>query len=194
MAKQNHKRALAAPDRPIVLVGMMGVGKTSIGRRLAPRLGLPFRDADEEIETASGMSVSDLFAEHGEASFRRGEALVIARLLAGPPIVLATGGGAVIDAATRSMIREKALSIWLRADPEIILARATRRATRPLLQTGDPAETIRRLLAERTPFYAEADIHIDSRPGPHAATVRAILDAMGERAAAAQHHAKGTDT
>ncbi|MEQ8179313.1 MAG: shikimate kinase [Amphiplicatus sp.] len=166
-------------DRPVVLVGMMGVGKTTVGRRLAPILGLKFFDADAEIVKAAGMSISDLFAQHGEASFRQGEAKVIARLLDGPPIVLATGGGAVTDAGTRALIKERALSIWIKADLDVIDRRASRRqGSRPLLQTGDPRATLARLLEARAPFYAEADIVIDSRPGPHARTVEAIVEAI----------------
>lgn len=178
-----------ALDRPVVLVGMMGAGKTTVGRRLAQRLLLPFADADLEIEKAAGMPVSDLFLSHGEESFRRGEAQVIARLLAGPPLVLATGGGAVIAAATRELIRQRALSIWIKADIEVILKRATRRATRPLLQKGDPRATLLRLMEERAPFYAEADIVIDSRPGPHTRTVDAIVAAIASFPAARREKA-----
>lgn len=172
-----------AIDRPVVLVGMMGAGKTTVGRRLAQRLRLPFVDADEEIEKAAGMSVSDLFLSHGEESFRRGEAQVIARLLSRPPFVLATGGGAVISAETRRLIKELALSIWIRADIDVILKRATRRATRPLLRDGDPRATLLRLMEARAPFYAEADIAVDSLPGPHSRTVDAILAAIQSFAA-----------
>lgn len=187
MAEQRKRAAgkpqgkgVAAPalDRPLVLVGMMGAGKTTIGRRLAPRLGLKFHDADEEIQKAAGMSISDLFAEHGEESFRRGEAQVIARLLDGAPLVLATGGGAILNPETRRLIRERALSIWLKADLDTVLARATRRGTRPLLKNGDPRETLERLMAARAPYYAEADIVVESQPGPHARTVEAILAAV----------------
>ncbi|HBS30229.1 MAG TPA: shikimate kinase, partial [Parvularcula sp.] len=139
MAALNPKQDPGFPiDRPIVLVGMMGAGKTTVGRRLAKALGLAFRDADAEIEKAAGMSVSELFEKHGEASFRQGEAKVIARLLAGAPIVLATGGGALTNAATRALIRDKGVSIWLRADVDTLVRRATRRPTRPLLKNGDP--------------------------------------------------------
>ena len=167
-----------AVDRSIVLVGMMGVGKTTIGRRLAPRLGLPFCDADEEIEKAAGMSVSELFAAHGEPSFRSGEAQVIARLLSDTPIVLATGGGAFMNPATRALVRAKALSVWIQADLDVIVERATRRPTRPLLQNGDPREILNRLMNERRPFYEEADVTITSCNGPHAHAVDAIIDAM----------------
>jgi shikimate kinase len=166
--------------KTVVLVGMMGAGKTTVGRRLAPRLGLPFFDADSEIEKAAGMSVSELFEAHGEKSFREGEARVIKRLLDGPPHVLATGGGAVISTQTRAAIRERALSIWVRADVETLARRATRRDTRPLLRTGDPVETLRHLAAEREAYYAEADIHVDSQPGPHALTVDLIVSLIAD--------------
>jgi len=162
------------------MVGMMGAGKTTVGRRLAPRLGLPFFDADAEIEKAAGMSVSELFQQHGEESFRRGEAQIINRLLDGPPHVLATGGGALLNPDTRAMIAAKATSIWLRAEMDTILIRATRRGTRPLLKTGDPRETLTRLLAEREPLYAKADIQIDSQPGPHSNTVNLIIEILAD--------------
>ncbi|NWG70625.1 MAG: shikimate kinase [Parvularculaceae bacterium] len=171
-----------APDLPcgrtVVLVGMMGAGKTTIGRRLAPRLGLRFFDADDEIQKAAGMSVADLFAAHGEASFRAGEAQVIARLLSGPPHVLATGGGAVLNAETRRRIKEQSISVWIKADVDTLLKRATRRDTRPLLRGGDPRETLARLLEARTPYYAEADLIVESAPGPHSKTVDLIVEAL----------------
>ena len=164
--------------RSVVLVGMMGVGKTTVGRRLAPRLGVPFFDADEEIEKAAGMSVSDLFARHGEESFRRGETLVIERLLDGAPIVLATGGGAMTIDATRDVIKRRSISIWLRADVDVIVERATRRDNRPLLKEGDPRATIISLLEARERSYAEADLTVDSAPGPHGRTVERVLEAL----------------
>jgi shikimate kinase len=167
-------------DRPIALVGMMGAGKTTVGRRLALALTLPFHDADAEIESAAGMSVSELFARHGEESFRRGEAQVIKRLLSGPPIVLATGGGALLTPATRKLIAERAISVWIRADIDTLVKRATRRPTRPLLQSGDPKATIAALLEARTPFYEKADVTIDSRAGGHARTVSAIIAALSK--------------
>ncbi|MEL6360644.1 MAG: shikimate kinase [Pseudomonadota bacterium] len=164
--------------RTIVLVGMMGVGKTTVGRRLAPRLGLPFKDADQEIEAASGMSVGDLFEAHGEESFRAGEAQVIRRLVTGPPIVLATGGGAFVNESTRQVVKDHAVSVWLRADVDTIVQRATRRPTRPLLKNGDPKQIISRLLKEREVFYSQADLSVDSAKGPHARTVEKIVDAI----------------
>lgn len=157
---------------------MMGAGKTTVGRRLAPLLGLAFHDADAEIEKAAGMTVSDLFAVHGERSFREGEARVIKRLLEGAPHVLATGGGAVTNAETRALIAEKALSIWIKADIDTIARRASRRGDRPLLKNGDPRETLKRLISEREPYYAQADIHVDSQPGPHANTVALIMEKL----------------
>lgn len=167
-------------DRMIVLVGMMGAGKTTVGRRLAPRIGLPFFDADSEIEQAAGMSVAELFNRHGEESFRQGEAKVIERLLDASPSVVATGGGALLDASTRQRIKEKSVSIWIKADIDTIVRRATRRGTRPLLKTGNPHDIIQKLLSERSEFYAGADIHIDTQPGPHINTVNLILEMLGD--------------
>ncbi|MBI1391916.1 MAG: shikimate kinase [Alphaproteobacteria bacterium] len=167
--------------RSVVLVGMMGVGKTTVGKRLAPRLGLPFFDADEEIERAAGMSVADLFARYGEEHFRRGETQVIERLLSGDPIVLATGGGAMTIKSTRQVIKERSLSVWLRADIDVIVERATRRDTRPLLRDGDPRATIDRLMQLRAPWYAEADLTVDSAKGPQSRTVDCVLAAVQER-------------
>ena len=141
----------ALGGRSLVLVGMMGAGKSSIGRRLATRLAMPFVDADTEIELAAGMSIPEIFEAHGEPHFRDGEARVIARLLGGAPIVLATGGGAVLREETRARIAERAISIWLKADADVILRRVKRRTDRPLLHTPDPAATIGRLIAEREP-------------------------------------------
>lgn len=180
---ETNKYSYAKPSRTIALVGMMGAGKTTIGRRLAPKLGFEFFDADVEIEKAAGMSVSDLFRMHGEQSFREGEAKVIARLLEGPPIVLATGGGALVTPETRELIKNKALSVWIQADIDMIVRRATKRGTRPLLQTGDPYETIERLMNERREYYAAADIHVESQPGPHADTVDLLLEAIAKHLA-----------
>jgi shikimate kinase len=166
-------------DRSIVLIGMMGVGKSSIGRRLGARLGIPFVDADAEIERAAGMSISDMFARHGEASFRSGEARVIARLLNSGPQVLATGGGAVMNAATRALIQQRGVSIWLSAEFDLLLRRISKRkGERPLLQTEDPAATLRELLAEREPIYAQADLTVQSRDVPHDAVVAEILERL----------------
>jgi shikimate kinase len=166
-------------DRSIVLVGMMGVGKSSIGRRLAARLGVPFVDADAEIEKAAGMSIADIFARHGEPYFRSGEARVLARLLDSGPQVLASGGGAVMNADTRAAIKAKGVSIWLKAEIDVLLRRvAKRRNERPMLQTDDPSETLRQLLIAREPFYAQADLIVQSREGPHDAIVAEIMQAL----------------
>jgi shikimate kinase len=166
-------------DRSIVLVGMMGVGKSSVGRRLAARLAISFVDADAEIEKAAGMSIAEIFARHGEAYFRSGEARVIARLLESGPQALATGGGAFMNADTRALIKLKGISIWLRAEVEVLLRRTgKRRNDRPLLQTADPAETLRALLAEREPTYALADLTVQSREVAHDAIVSDILTAL----------------
>ncbi len=170
----------ALGDRSIVLVGMMGAGKSAIGRRLAARLRLPFVDADHEIEMAAGMSISDIFAVHGEAGFRDGEARVIARLLDGGPIVLATGGGAFMREETRARIKAKGVTIWLKADVDVILRRVKRRNNRPLLQAGDPAVIIERLCAERHPVYAEADLTVISRDVSHDKVVEDCAAALAE--------------
>jgi shikimate kinase len=166
-------------SRSIVLVGMMGVGKSSIGRRLAARLGVPFVDADSEIEKAAGMSIADIFARHGEADFRSGEARVIARLLDGGPQVLATGGGAVMNADTRVAIKAKGVSIWLGAELDVLMRRINKRKNdRPMLQTADPAATLRGLLVAREPAYAQADLTVQSREVPHDAIVSEIITAL----------------
>ncbi len=168
-------------DRSIVLIGMMGVGKSSIGRRLGARLGIPFVDADAEIERAAGMSIADIFGRHGEAAFRSGEARVIARLLNGGPQVLATGGGAVMNAATRALIQERGVSIWLSAEFDLLLRRISKRKSeRPLLQTEDPAATLRALMAEREPIYAQADLTMQSRDVPHDAVVAEIFERLAD--------------
>jgi shikimate kinase len=166
--------------RSIVLVGMMGVGKSSIGRRLGARLGVPFVDADSEIETAAGgMAIADIFARHGEAAFRTLEARVIARLLEGGPQVLATGGGAVMNDDTRATIKAKGVSIWLSADVDVLMRRISkRRHERPMLHTDDPAATLRQLLADRAPVYAQADLTVQSREVPHEAIVSEIITAL----------------
>src|SRR5215472_10093948 len=189
IAVQNdaNEQALAAAilsrlgGRSIVLVGMMGVGKSSIGRRLAARLGVPFVDADTEIEKAADMSIADIFARHGEAYFRSGEARVIARLLDGGPQVLATGGGAVMNADTRTAIKAKGVSVWLSAEFDVLMRRISKRKNeRPMLQTADPAATLRELLVVREPVYAQADITMQSREVPHEAIVSEILLALAD--------------
>src|SRR6478735_4411128 len=170
--------AAALGARSIVLVGMMGVGKSTIGRRMAARLKLPFVDADTEIEAAAGMTIPEIFERHGEPHFRDGEARVIARLLEGGPIVLATGGGAFMREETRSRIAAKAISIWLKADPDIIMRRVRRRADRPLLQTADPEGTVTRLLTEREPIYRNADLTIASRDVPHDKIVEECIETL----------------
>jgi shikimate kinase len=169
----------ALGTRSIVLVGMMGVGKSTIGRRLAARLGLRFFDADVEIEVAhAGMTIPEIFTAHGEPYFRDGEARVIARLLEGGPIVLATGGGAFMREETRTRIAAKAVSIWLRADHDVIMRRVRRRADRPLLQTADPEGTVTRLLTEREPIYGKADLTIASRDVPHDRIVDETIETL----------------
>ena len=180
-ATQEAEILAALGKRLIVLVGMMGAGKSTIGRRLAARLNLPFVDADTEIEAAAGMTIPEIFELHGEPHFRDGEARVIARLLDGGPSVLATGGGSFMREETRRRVAEKAVSIWLKADPEIILRRVKRRADRPLLQTADPAATVSRLLSEREPVYQHADVTIASRDVPHDRIVDECLDALRAR-------------
>ena len=167
-------------DKVVVLVGLMGAGKTSIGRRLAARFGLEFVDADSEIEAAAGCSIPDIFAAHGEAAFREGERRVIARLLDRKGIVLATGGGAFIDPQTRRLIDDKAISLWLRADLDLLHKRVSRRDNRPLLRGGDRREILSGLIEERYPVYAEADIVVDSRDEPHDAMVRRIVACLAE--------------
>jgi shikimate kinase len=166
-------------QRSIVLVGMMGVGKSSIGRRLAARLGVPFVDADTEIEKAAGMSIADIFARHGEDDFRSGEARVIARLLDRGPQVMASGGGAVMNPSTSALIKAKGVSVWLNAEFEVLQRRISKRKSdRPMLQTADPAATLRQLLMEREPIYAQADLTVRSREVPHEAVVTEIMLAL----------------
>jgi shikimate kinase len=162
-------------DRTIALVGMMGAGKSSIGRRLASRLEVTFRDADGEIEAAAGCTITDIFQRYGEGAFRDCERKVISRLLTEPSHVLATGGGAFVDAKTQARIKESAVSIWIKAPVDILLARVARKQDRPLLMTGDPREILERLLAEREPIYAQADFMFESENGPHADMVERIV-------------------
>ena len=161
--------------RTIALVGMMGAGKSAIGKRLAARLGVCFKDADSEIEHAAACSISQIFARYGEPAFRDGERKVIGRLLSEPPHVLATGGGAFMDPTTRQRLKSDAVTIWLRAPVDVLLARTGRRDNRPLLKDGDPRETLVRLLAEREPVYALADHTLDSEDGPHTAQVERLV-------------------
>jgi shikimate kinase len=167
-----------APGRTVALVGLMGAGKTTIGRRLAHALALPFVDADEAIVAAAGRSIEDIFAERGECEFRRGERQVIARLLDGPPHVLATGGGAFIDPRTRALMKERAISIWLKAPIDVLMKRVSKRDHRPLLKEADPRAVMQRLMDERYPIYAEADLTIETGAGPHNSAVAHILTAL----------------
>jgi shikimate kinase len=164
--------------RPLVLVGMMGAGKTTVGRRLAHRLGRHFVDSDEEIEKAAGMKIDDIFATHGEADFRAGEARVIARLLKDNGIVLGTGGGAFINAETRTLIKETAVSVFITADFELLFSRVSRRNNRPLLKTANPRETLQNLIEVRYPIYAEADVTVESRDVPQDVVASEAIDAM----------------
>jgi shikimate kinase len=184
--------AVARPDdaaliaalgaRSVVLVGMMGSGKSSIGRRLAGRLGIPFVDADAEIEArAGGMTIAEIFERHGEPYFRAGEARVIARLLEHGPQVLATGGGAFMNQDTRAASRLKGVSIWLKAELDVLMKRIKRRGDRPLLKTDDPAATLTALMEQRYPIYAEADLTVLSRDVPHEAIVEEIVAALRDR-------------
>ncbi len=184
-AENSPEQALlrALGPRSIVLVGMMGAGKSSIGRRLATRLGVPFVDADTEIESAAGMTIPEIFAKHGEPYFRAGEARVIARILDHGPQVLATGGGAVMDPHTRALIRDKGVTVWLKADLDVLLKRTKRRTNeRPL------AEKIKELLPQREPFYAEADVVVQSRDEPHDTIVDEIVAALPKAAAHEEKH------
>ena len=180
-ASQEAAIAAALGTRSIVLVGMMGAGKSTIGRRLSARLHLPFLDADSEIEAAAGMSIPDIFEVHGEPYFRDGEARVISRLLDNGPAVVATGGGAFLREDTRDRIRDKAVSVWLKADADIIMRRVRRRADRPLLQTADPVATVNRLLEQREPVYRGADLTVSSRDVPHEKIVDECVDALHAR-------------
>jgi shikimate kinase len=177
-ATQEAEITAALGRRSVVLVGMMGAGKSTIGRRLSSRLGMPFLDADAEIEAAAGMSIPDIFESRGELDFRDGEARVIARLLDSGPAVLATGGGAFMRKETRDRIRDKAVSIWLKVDADIIMRRVKRRSDRPLLQTADPEATVGRLISEREPVYRQADLTIASRDVPHEKIVEECIEAM----------------
>jgi len=168
-------------DRTVALVGLMGVGKSSIGKRLANALNLPFFDADAEIEAAAGRSIADIFAERGEAEFRDGERRVIARLLDQPPHVLATGGGAFMQEQTRTLILSRAVAVWLKADLEVLARRVSRKTTRPLLLGRDPLEVLKAQAEARYPHYAEAHITIDTGDAPHGAAVNSVLRALERR-------------
>jgi shikimate kinase len=186
--KQQKTRNSKAPSAcSLVLVGMMGAGKSTIGRRLAARLGVPFVDADAEIERAAGQTVREIFEAHGEAEFRRGEERVIARLLDGDPKVIATGGGAFVNDRTRKRIKDKGISIWLRAEIPVLLERVSRNNSRPLLKRGDPEQVLTKLAAERNPYYEQADIVVDSSTGPH----REVVDTIVKKLRAAEAAPKG---
>lgn len=170
--------------RSVVLVGLMGSGKTSVGKRLAQRLVLPFADSDAEIERAAGMGIPEIFATHGESFFRDGERRVIGRLLAKGPQVLATGGGAFMNAETRARIAESGVSVWLNAELDVLMRRVRRRSNRPLLQSSDPEATMRKLMIERYPVYGKADITVLSDDGPQERMVETVLQALALRAEA----------
>ena len=170
----------AISNRTVALVGLMGAGKSTVGRRLAEALGRQFYDSDNEIEKAAGLSVSDIFALHGEAEFRRGEHRVLERLLSEEPHVLATGGGAYLNPDTRDLLRDKAITIWLNADLETLWRRVSRRSHRPLLKAENPKSVLSKLLDERKPIYEKADLVVTSQDGPHRATVNSILEALDE--------------
>jgi shikimate kinase len=179
-SREAQKDELAAllGGRPIVLVGMMGAGKTTVGRRLATRLGRHFVDSDEEVERAAGMSIEDMFATHGEADFRAGEARVVARLLKEADLVLGTGGGAFVNPETRALVKASAVSVWIKADFELLFARVQRRANRPLLKTANPRETLQALIDKRYPVYAEADVTVLSTDVPQDQVATEIIEAL----------------
>ncbi|MFC7332688.1 shikimate kinase [Rhodocista pekingensis] len=179
------------PPRTLVLVGLMGAGKTSIGKRLAAKLHLPFVDADHEIESAAGCTIQEIFDRFGEAQFRDGERRVIARLLEGPVRVLSTGGGAFMHPETRALIRGRGLSVWLRAPLDLLVARTGRRDNRPLLKQGNPRDILAALMAQRYPVYAEADITVDSDERPPEETAERVLTALRHHLAAAAVPADG---
>ena len=185
-----RRRANPAPRRTIALVGLMGVGKSTVGRRLAKRLDLPFADGDFEIEAAAAMTVSDIFAELGEAEFRAGEARVMKRLLQGPRMVLATGGGAILNPETRAVLKDRAVTVWMRADLETVAQRVQRRDTRPLLRGRDPLTALKAMAEVRYPVYATADLVVDVAGGAHAQAVDAIHDALQAHLAAHQPEVK----
>jgi shikimate kinase len=165
-------------DRPVVLVGLMGVGKSTVGRRLAKRLGLPFVDSDSAIEDAAGYSPAEMFERYGEADFRDGERRLVARLIDGEPRVIATGGGAYVDPRTRELLNDRAITVWLDAPVDILADRTARRDTRAQLRQGDPKATLERLSTERRPSYQQAHIHVKSGDGAHRDVVEAIVEAL----------------
>ncbi|WP_108398778.1 shikimate kinase [Devosia submarina] len=164
--------------KPIVLVGMMGVGKTTIGRRVAAKLSRQFLDSDEEIEKAAQMSIPEMFEQRGEAEFRAGETRVIARVLKDRDIVLATGGGAFVNGETRALVKGEAISVWLKANADILFERVSRRSNRPLLKTANPRATLEKLIEERYPIYAEADLTVSSRDVPQDVVANDVIDAV----------------
>jgi shikimate kinase len=167
-------------DQPVVLVGLMGVGKSTVGRRLAKRLGLPFVDSDSAIEDAAGCTAAEVFERYGEQDFRDGERRLVARLMDGEIRVIATGGGAFVDERTRQLLNERAITVWLDAPVDILAQRTARRNTRPLLKNGDPKGTLERLAEERRPLYQEAHIHVKSGDGAHRDVVETIIQALEE--------------
>ena len=176
-ARAEHLAELLG-GRPLVLVGMMGAGKTTVGRRVAGRLGRHFLDSDEEIERAAQMTIPEIFEQHGEGEFRSGETRVIARVLKDTDIVLATGGGAFVNADTRTLVKAEAISVWLRAEADILFERVSRRSNRPLLKTANPRATLEKLIEERYPLYAEADITVPSRDVPQDVVAGDVIDAV----------------
>ncbi len=182
MAKdQQTVKTRAVLRRHVVFVGLMGAGKSAIGRRVATRIGARFRDSDTEIEKAAGMSIADIFAVHGEADFRAGERRVIARLLGEPPMILATGGGAYMNDDTRALLSERATTIWMRAELDVLVRRCAKRNHRPLLRTGDPRATLAGLIETRHPVYRHADIVVESRDEPYEIAMDAIVGALRDR-------------
>jgi len=175
-----HKDELNAllAGRPIVLVGMMGAGKTTVGRRLAAKLGRHFVDSDEEVEKAAGMTIEDIFKAHGEADFRAGEVRVIARLLKDRDLVLGTGGGAFVNTETRALVKSSAVSVWIKADFELLFSRVQRRSNRPLLKTPNPRQTLQDLIDKRYPIYAEADVTVVSRDVPQDQVATEVIEAL----------------
>jgi shikimate kinase len=180
----------ALGQRSVVLVGLMGCGKSAIGRRLAAKLGLPFVDADEEIEKAAGKSIEDIFADHGEPYFREGERKVLSRLLRSGPQVLATGGGAFMNEETRAAIAEHGISVWLRAELPLLVRRVGKRGNRPLLKGGDPEAVLQNLMTTRYPVYAQADLTIESRDVPHEVIVAEIAERLGQHLGATSEVAR----